>query len=131
MAQYILFLHQTPSAFADMDPEKLRTMTQRYMAWSDGLRARGCLVGGEKLTNDGGRHVRLAGDKPIASDGPYAEAKDVIGGFFTIEAASLAAAEAMVRDCPHLSVAPGNWIEIRPVETFAGQAQSKAKAAAS
>lgn len=124
MAKYMLFLHQVPNAYAGLDPDKMRALTQRYMSWSDGLRARGCLVGGEKLTNDGGRHVRLAGGQPIASDGPYAEAKDVIGGIFVLEAANLAAAETMVRDCPHLSVAPGNWIEIRVVDTLPSQVRA-------
>ncbi len=52
----------------------------------------------------------------MASDGPYAEAKDVIGGYFVIEAKDAAEAEAITRDCPHLASSPGNWIELRPIE---------------
>ena len=55
----------------------------------------------------------------MASDGPYAEAKDVIGGYFVIEAKDAAEAEAIARDCPHLALAATNWVEIRPIEDMA------------
>ena len=74
------------------------------------------MVGGEKLTASGGRHIRVKDGKPVASDGPYAEAKDVIGGYFVLEAKDLAEAEAIARDCPHLALSPTNWAEIRPID---------------
>jgi hypothetical protein len=116
MAQFILLLHQAPNYNADLPREKMMEMTKRYMAWADGLRLKGKMVGGEKLTASGGRHVRLKDGKPVASDGPYAEAKEVIGGYFVIEAADLAEAEAIARECPHLAIAPTNWAEVRPIE---------------
>jgi len=91
-------------------------MTRKYIAWADGLRQKGQMVGGEKLTASGGRQLRSSGGKLVASDGPYAEAKDVIGGYFVLEAKDLAEAEALTRDCPHMALAPGNWAEIRPIE---------------
>ena len=69
-------------------------MAKRYMAWADALRQKGSMVGGEKLAAGGVRHIRVKDGKPVASDGPYAEAKDVIGGYFIIEAKDLAEAEA-------------------------------------
>ncbi len=57
-----------------------------------------------------------SGGKLVASDGPYAEAKDVIGGYFLIEARDLAAAEAIARECPHFALASSNWAEVRPIE---------------
>ena len=86
------------------------------MAWADGLRTKGKMIGGEKLAASGGRQLRNSGDKLVASDGPYAEAKDVIGGYFVIEAKDLAEAEAIAHDCPHLLLASTNWVEIRPIE---------------
>ena len=119
MAQYMLLLHQVPNYNTDLPREKMLEMTKRYMAWADGLRQKGKMVGGEKLTASGGRHVRLKDGKAVASDGPYAEAKDVVGGYFVIEARDLAEAEAIVGDCPHLALSPGNWAEIRPIEDMA------------
>ena len=53
---------------------------------------------------------------PLASDGPYAEAHDVVGGFFTIKAESDAMAEDLAASCPHL--AGTQWIEIRRIENL-------------
>ena len=127
MAQYLLMLHQAPNHNSDLPREKMMEMTRRYISWSDGLRQKGKLVGGEKLVNGGVRHVRNKDGKPVASDGPYAEAKDVIGGYFIIEARDAAEAEAIATDCPHLALAPTNWAEIRPIEDMA---QVRAAAAA-
>lgn len=114
MTQYLLLLHQTPDEAADLPRDKMMEVIRRYAAWAESLRQKGQLVGGEKLS-DGVRHVRTKNGKPVVSDGPYAEAKDVIGGYFLIEAGDAAAAETIARDCPHLWH-PANWIEIRPID---------------
>ena len=119
MAQFMLMLHQAPNYNVDLPREKMMEMTRRYMTWADGLRQKGKMVGGEKLTASGGRHLRLKEGKTVASDGPYAEAKDVVGGYFVIEAKDLAEAEAITRECPHLALAATNWAEIRPIEDMA------------
>jgi len=116
MAQYMLLLHQVPNYNMDLPREKMMEMTKRYMAWADGLRQKGKMVGGEKLTASGGRHLKVKDGKPVASDGPYAEAKDVIGGYFVIEAKDLPEAERIAADCPHLALSPTNWAEVRPIE---------------
>jgi len=126
MAQYMLLLHQVPHYNMDLPREKMLEMTKRYMAWAEGLRQKGKLAGGEKLAAGGVRHVKVKDGKPVASDGPYAEAKDVIGGYFVIEAKDAAEAEAIAKDCPHLALSPTNWAEIRPIEDM-----SQVRAAAS
>ena len=128
MAQYMLLLHQVPNYNMDLPREKMLEMTKRYMAWAEGLGAKGKLAGGEKLTASGGRHIKVKDGKLVASDGPYAELKDVVGGYFVIEAKDLAEAEAIARDCPHMALGPTNWAEIRPIESMA---EMRAQAAAS
>lgn len=127
MSQYLLLLHMVPNYNVDLPREKMLEMTKRYMAWADALRQKGKVVGGEKLGAGGVRHIRVKDGKPVASDGPYAEAKDVIGGYFVIEARDAAEAEAIAQDCPHLALAPANWVEIRPIESM----EAMRKAAAS
>lgn len=126
MAHYMLLLHQVPNYNMDLPREKMLEMTKRYMAWADGLRQKGKLAGGEKLAAGGVRHIKIKDGKPMASDGPYAEAKDVIGGYFVIEAKDTSEAEAIAKDCPHLSISAANWVEIRPIDDM-----SQARAAAS
>jgi hypothetical protein len=123
MAQYMLLLHQVPNHNADLSREQMMEVVKRYMAWADGLRQKGRMVGGEKLTANGGRHVKVERGRPVASDGPYAEAKDVIGGYFVIEAADHAEAEAIASDCPHLW-SDTNWIEVRPIDAMPAQART-------
>ena len=98
------------------------------MTWAEGLGAKGKLAGGEKLAAGGVRHVKVKDGKPVVTDGPYAEAKDVVGGYFVIEAKDQAEAEAIAKDCPHVTIAASNWIEIRPIESMA---EMRAQAAAS
>lgn len=126
MAQYMLLLHQVPNYNADLPREKMLEMTKRYMAWADGLRQKGRMVGGEKLSASGGRHIKVKDGKPVAIDGPYAEAKDVLGGYFVIEAKDAAEAETIAKDCPHLALSTTNWVEIRPIDDM-----TQARAAAS
>jgi hypothetical protein len=114
MNQYLLLLHETPADAAAVSAAEMQEIIQRYKAWSADLAARGLLAGGEKLSDDGGRHLRLRGGKPVATDGPYAEAHDVVGGFFIVKAENDAAAEALAQSCPHL--AGTQWIEIRRIE---------------
>ena len=126
MTQYMLLLHQAPNYNMDLPREKMMEVVKRYYTWSTTMREKGKLVGGEKLAAGGVRHIKVKDGKPMASDGPYAEAKDVIGGYFVIEAKDAAEAETIARDCPHLTLAATNWVEIRPIDDMA-----QARAAAS
>lgn len=128
MAQYMLLLHQVPNYDMDLSREKMLEMTKRYMSWAESLGAKGKLAGGEKLTAGGVRLVKSKDGKPVVTDGPYAELKDVVGGYFVIEARDQAEAEAIAKDCPHVAIAATNWIEIRPIESMA---EARARAAAS
>ena len=126
MAQYMLLLHQLPVTNAQLPPETMTDVVRRYYEWAAAMREKGKLVGGEKLAAGRVRHIRMRDGKPLSSDGPYAEAKDVVGGYFLIEATDQAEAEAIATDCPHVGLAATNWIEIRPIESMA-----QARAAAS
>jgi len=128
MAQYMLLLHQVPNYNMDLSREKMLEMTKRYMSWAENLGAKGKLAGGEKLTAGGVRLVKSKDGKPVVTDGPYAELKDVVGGYFVIEAKDQAEAEAIAKDCPHVVISASNWIEIRPIESMA---EARAQAAAS
>jgi hypothetical protein len=114
MAQYMLLLHQAPNYNMDLPREKMLEMTKRYMTWAEGLGAKGKLAGGEKLTAGGVRHVKVKDGKPVVTDGPYAEAKDVVGGYMLIEAKDLQHAADLAKDCPILDV--GGSVEVRPTQ---------------
>ena len=126
MAQYMLLLHQVPDYNADLPREKMMEMIQALHGLGRRPAPEGPMVGGEKLAAGGVRHIKVKDGKPVASDGPYAEAKDVIGGYFVIEAKDAAEAEAIARDCPHLALSSTNWVEIRPIDAMPAQARAAA-----
>jgi hypothetical protein len=115
MAKFLFLLHEDPARYVGLSAAEMGQIIERYAAWAQGLAARGQLAGGEKLADDGGRHLRRTAAGVLAVDGPYTESKDVIGGFFMVEAQSLAAAEQLAHDCPHLT--GDNWIEVRAIES--------------
>lgn len=116
MVDFLLILHESPQAFSGVSPAEMQQIVARYGAWAGSLAQRGHLVGGQKLRDEGGRHLRRRNERVIASDGPYAEAKDLIGGFFTIRAANYDAAQKLCEECPHLQY---GWIELREIEPTA------------
>jgi hypothetical protein len=113
MPGFLLLLHDTTWHKGDLAPAEMQAIIARYGAWAGGLAERGMLRGGHKLADDGGRHVRRDGERVTATDGPYAEAREVVGGLFVIEAADMAEAEAVARTCPHMDL---GWIEVRAIE---------------
>ncbi len=116
MNQYLLLLHEKPADAVQVSAAEMKEIVGRYKAWSAGLAQRGLLAGGEKLNDDGGRHLRLKNGQPLASDGPYAEAHDVIGGYFVVKADDDAMAEELAQSCPHLR--GSQWVEIRRIEVL-------------
>ena len=98
----------------DWDTGRTREETQRIMdkvtSWFEGLAQRGIVRGGAPL----GRAGKLvSGKSRTVADGPFAESKEVVGGYLTIAVDSLAEATAIARECPTLDY--GISIEIRPV----------------
>ncbi len=128
MAQFMLLLHQAPNYNTDLPREKMLEMTKRYIAWADGLRQKGQMTGGEKLAAGGVLPRQAQGRQAGGQRRPLCEAKEVIGGYFVIEARDAHEAETIALDCPHLALAAANWVEIRPIEDMA---QVRAAAAAS
>lgn len=116
MPNYMLLLHEQPSDFSEMSPEELQSMLGEYMAWREKLIGEGKLVGGEKLKDEGGRIISGKNGDLRVTDGPYTEAKEVIGGYFTIAAADYDEAVNVARECPHATY--GSRIEIREVESM-------------
>ena len=85
----------------------------RWMAWMKGMGARGEFAGANRL-QDNGRVLRGSGSAE-GTDGPFAEAKEIVGGYVLINAPDLAAATAIARGCPGLAL-NSTIVEVRPIE---------------
>ncbi|MBP7340321.1 YciI family protein [Niveispirillum sp.] len=117
MAKFVLILREDPATFASLSPDEMQAIVAEYQSWGQRLGEAGKMAGGEKLRDEGGRHVTAKSGTLLATDGPYAEAKEVIGGFFIVEATDYAEAETLVADCPHIRY---GLIEIRQVDEMCG-----------
>lgn len=111
MAQFAyLFRGEQPDAGAQ-SPEQMEQTFKQWMSWMDELRGQGHLLPGGQRLKSAGAVVR--GQAKAVSDGPFVEAKDMIGGFILIEAETLEQAIALAKGCPGLEF--GGVVEIRPL----------------
>jgi hypothetical protein len=114
MSDYILLFRSTD---AERDehmgtPERAQQSLQAWLAWVRELEAKGHLKDpGQPLAPEG-KVVR--GPKQIVTDGPYAEAKDLVLGYMIVEARDMTQAVELSRGCPMLGGAGS--VEIRPIE---------------
>ncbi len=116
MPKFMLILHDDMPTLGRMSPDEMQRIIARYQAWSGKMAQAGKLAGGEKLKDEGGKHLSAPGGKLAVKDGPYAEAKEVVGGFFLIEAKDYAEAVQLCADCPHLAL--GGRIELREIDVI-------------
>jgi hypothetical protein len=114
MAKYMLLLHDNTAAFASVSPEQMQQVIEKYMRWGDHLKQMGVVQGGDKLTDEPGKVVRRKDGQVRVTDGPYSETKEVLGGYYLIEAATYDQAIDYARDCPHLEY--GGTIEVRQID---------------
>jgi hypothetical protein len=111
MAEYMVFIWDDEAAWANADPH---TIEVTLAAHQDFLtRHAGALRGGNRLHTSGtATSIRPGADGGVAvSDGVFAETKEVIGGYYLIEAADLDEALRIAAQVP----APFGGVEVRPV----------------
>lgn len=111
--QYLLMIHGDEAATAQARKEDTESMIAAYGAYMQAMREAGVLRGGERLhPSSTATVVRVQNGKTSVLNGPYAEAKEQLGGFFTIEAPDLDAAIAWAARCPG---AQHGTMEVRPI----------------
>lgn len=116
MPKFMMILHDSLPELAKLSPGEMQAVLARYQAWSASVAQAGKLVGGEKLCDEGGKHLTAPKGKLLVRDGPYAEAKELVGGYFLIEAADYDEAVRVCTDCPHLAL--GGRIELRQIDVM-------------
>lgn len=93
-------------------PEQMQKTMEKWMAWFKELGAKGHIKDMGHPLEHGGRVV--TGTQKTVTDGPFAEAKDVVGGFTLIEARDLDQAGELAKGCPILEA--GGSVEVRPIQ---------------
>jgi hypothetical protein len=101
--------------FEEMSPDAMNAAMEECFAYDDVLRRGGHFVGGEALQPaQAARTLRMRGAEVVATDGPYAETKEQLGGILLLEARDLEHAVELMSKHPGVRFGP---FEIRPADT--------------
>ena len=109
MAHFMLLLYDDPTGFEKLSPEEMQRALEKYMAWTK----KPFVVDTKRLADDVGKVIRTQGGQIRTTDGPYSETKEILGGYYTIEAASYDEAVKLTLDHPTLEY--GGTVEVRHV----------------
>jgi hypothetical protein len=113
MEKFMLIFHGGSDVAPEMRaPEAMQAHMQKWFTWIDQLRKEGRYVGGEPL-EPAGKFV--SGKNKIVTDGPFAEGKEIVGGYFIIEAKDLNEAVQIASDGYPDFIFEGK-VQVRPVQ---------------
>lgn len=105
-----LYIFRGGDSLGDKTPEQMQAHMQKWGAWMGQMAQEGKLVRGEPLQTEG--KVWTGVDK-VLTDGPYAEGKEIVGGYLLIKEADLETATAMAENCPVLEY--NGTVEVREI----------------
>ena len=109
-----MFIFHNGQGSTPHTPEEMQANMQLWMDWIGKLKEKNIYVSGEAL-HPGGKLVKGA-KKPLITDGPFAESKEIVGGFFVIKAASLDEAAEIAKGYPDFGT--NGAVEVREVMVF-------------
>jgi len=113
--KYLLSLFVDESGRADMTPEEGQAVMARWDAYTQETRETGAFLGGEGLQpSETATTVRVTSGTPEITDGPFAETKEQLGGFYLLECKDLDEAIAWAKKIPF----EDGSIEVRPVMDY-------------
>jgi hypothetical protein len=106
------FLYLYRGGEAGRSPERMQQSMQKWMTWLKDLADKGHVKDQGQPLERSGKLVK--GKQKTVTDGPFAEAKDVVGGYTLIEARDLSQAVELSKGCPILEV--DGAVEVRPIQ---------------
>lgn len=112
MEKFMLIFHGgSDLADATRSPEAMQKHMQKWFAWVEKLKKEGRYLSGEPLEPNG---KFISGPKKVVTDGPFAESKELVGGYFIIQAKDIQEAVRLCDDYPDYAL--NGKIEVRPVQ---------------
>jgi len=106
----LIFIGGDPS---HLSPEKQQAHMQKWFEWVEKLKNEKRYLSGEALQPTG---KTVSGSKKTVTDGPFAESKEVVGGYFVLMAKDIEEAIRIAKDCPDYEL--GGKVEVREVMKF-------------
>ena len=122
--KYFLMAYVNEGAWPKMTKAEQEQGAAAYMAYGEALTMAGVLAGSNRLKpTSAATTVRIANGKSQVLDGPYADSKEQLGGYFIIDVPDLDAAISWAARCP---AAGHGAVEVRPVWDMAGASSTAA-----
>jgi hypothetical protein len=117
--RYMLLIYSDPSSYATMTEEEGARMMGEYFAFTQAIVESGEFLAGDPLQGvDTATTVRVSGGQHSVTDGPFAETKEVLGGYYLVDCADLDRALELATKIPHVR---NGSVEVRPLQEL-GQA---------
>ena len=108
MPKFMFVYRESENSAPEMSPEQMQQVMQTWMDWSGSAVERGWMIdGGDALKPEG----KVVHPDATVTDGPFAESKELVGGFSMVQADTLEAAVRLTKDCPMF--AAGGTVEVR------------------
>jgi hypothetical protein len=115
--KYLLTIYTDESRWAEATPQDLQDMMTAYEEYTREVVAAGVMLGGEGLARSGtATTVRVRGDEVLTSDGPFAETREQLGGYYLLDCADEEEAIGWAARIPGTRY--GSAIEVRPVMDY-------------
>jgi hypothetical protein len=113
MGKYVLLIWGDPQQWASMSPEEQASEFKLYNDYSEWLQAQGWMLGGDPLTPPPtAKQVRVRDGQVLTTDGPFAETKEQLGGYYLIQCDT---EDQALEAAAKLPAARGGVIEVWPV----------------
>lgn len=114
--RYLCLIYDDESKWGTMPKEQVDAMMGEYFAFTEGIKQSGHYIGGEALQpTQSATTVRVRNGKISTTDGPFAETKEALGGYYLINAKDLNDAIQIASKIPSSRVGS---IEVRPIQEF-------------
>ncbi len=110
MKQFLLLLHEDMHQLKQLSPKEMQELAAAHMAWAAKLAEAGHFIAGDGLQE---KSVVITGNDCIVKDGPYLESKEIIGGYYLLQAPDLETIIELAKACPTQFY--GGTTEIRPI----------------
>ena len=112
--RYMLLIYGDEKARKDMSPQEGAAIFKRYGDFTESIRSSGAFRAGDPLQPTGtASTVRMKNGKTVTTDGPFAETREQLGGYYIVEAKNLDEALSIAGRIP--AVQMGGSVEVRPI----------------
>jgi hypothetical protein len=110
--KYLCCVYLRPDAYQDLTADDMAKLNRASVAYNDELAKKGHYIAASALQSpQTAKTIRHHGGKPVVTDGPYAESKEVLGGFILLEVRDM---QEAIRIAENIPVGKFGSIEVRP-----------------